>query len=137
MTLDFTRNTIKPSNRSKQAEAINTALDKVWLLINNQQAKAAINACTQFTQEYPDNADGWYASSFLTFQLKNYQQALLYIDKSLVLEPETGQWQLHKAHTLLMLGEQNHAQIIIDELIKADYNDVDFCALLFALCEDG
>jgi tetratricopeptide (TPR) repeat protein len=130
MTLDFTRSTIKPSNRTKQAEAMNTALDKVWLLINKQQAKAAINACTLFTQEYPDNADGWYANSFLTFQLKNYQQALLHIDKSLVLEPETAQWHLHKAHTLLMLGEQNHAQIIIDELIKKDYNDVDFCAEL-------
>jgi len=133
MTLPFsnTSSDQQPIN----AKALNKALDHVWTLINQRQVKQAIKACSTFTRDYKSNADGWYANSFLAFQLKNFQLAIESINQSIKIQPDNLQWQLHKAHCLLMSGNANQAQMIIDKLVehthtKSEYVDVDFCAEL-------
>jgi len=133
MTLPFsnTSSNQQPIN----AKELNKALDHVWTLINERQVKQAIKACNAFTRIYKSNADGWYADSFLAFQLKNFQLAIESINQSIKIQPNNSQWQLHKAHCLLMSGNANQAQMIIDKLVehahtKSEYVDVDFCAEL-------
>jgi len=128
MTLNVSENSSFINNKSSQD--IDKKLDHVWLLINNRQVKDATTACKKFNEEYKNNDDGWYATSFLAFQLKHYQQAIEAIDKSIKIAPKNPQWQLHKAHSLLMAGDQQQARTIANKLTSGEYKNVDFCAEL-------
>ncbi|MCJ8271837.1 MAG: sulfotransferase [Psychrosphaera sp.] len=111
-------------------DLLDSLLDKAWHFINLQKVEQAVAACKQLNQHYPNSADGWFASSFLAFQLRNAQQALVMIDKAVALEPQNARWQLHKAHTLLIFGDKAAALTIATALTDKNYTDVDFCAEL-------
>ena len=113
-----------------QDDLLDSLLDKAWHFINLQKVEQAVAACKQLNQHYPNSADGWFASSFLAFQLRNAEQSLVMIDKAVELEPQNARWQLHKAHTLLILGHKESALTIATVLTSQDYTDVDFCAEL-------
>ncbi|NQZ05724.1 MAG: sulfotransferase [Algicola sp.] len=113
-----------------QDDSLDNLLDKAWHFINLQKVEQAVAACKQLNQHYPNSADGWFASSFLAFQLRNAQQSLVMIDKAVELEPKNTRWQLHKAHTLLILGHKAPALTIATALTGKNYTDVDFCAEL-------
>ena len=97
------------SELAKNNGMLERNLDIVWDLINKQQAKAATAACEQLNRAYPKSDDGWFATSFLAFQLRNGPLALQTIEKALAIAPNNIRWVLHKAHILTVLGGQ-HAQ---------------------------
>jgi len=109
-------------------------LDKLWLLIDQQKASDATTACQRFTKQYPSNADGWFALSFLQFQLRQASDALCSIDNAIIIEPDNAQWQVHKAHTLLLLNKKTQALELIEILDDAALNIADVCAELAMVC---
>ncbi|WP_438863057.1 tetratricopeptide repeat-containing sulfotransferase family protein [Neptunicella sp.] len=109
---------LSPSQQS--AEQIERMLDNVWLAINQQNVAQAKKLSQEFNQAYSDNADGWFATSFLAFQLADFHQGLRSIEQSLLIEPTGSRWLLHKAHCLVMLGQRQHAQMIAEQLHQAD-----------------
>ncbi len=131
MTLNFSEHSLKNSNKSSQE--VDKALDYLWHLINRRRVTEAVTACQQFNQTHQNNAEGWYANSFLHFQLKKFDLALQFIGNAVEKEPSKPDWQLHKAHTLLMMANIAEAKMITDTLVKHQYSDVDFCAELALL----
>jgi tetratricopeptide (TPR) repeat protein len=118
---------ISPVNISSLT--LDQALDHVWSLINKQAVLPANTACTELNQTFPNSADAWYASSFLAFQLKNFTKAILLIDNAIDREPKNGQWQLHKAQSLLLTGDVRSTKIITEQLINnAQFNQKYSCA---------
>lgn len=95
-------------------------LDQVWQIIDSQQVRAAQLASKQFNQEFPDNADGWFASSFLDFQLKNFSQSLSLINQALAYLPDNLRFLLHKAHILIMLGQRKDARQLCELIGERD-----------------
>ena len=49
---------------------IELRLDQAWTYINERKVPLAQQACQNINQDFPKSADGWYAASFLAFQLK-------------------------------------------------------------------
>lgn len=99
---------------------IERKLDIIWTFINQQNVKKAHAACQQFTNQYPNNSDGWFALSFLMFQIKQYDLALTSIERAINLEPTKPRWLCHQSHTLLMKGDKQKALLIIEGLITSD-----------------
>ncbi|MBL4911105.1 MAG: sulfotransferase [Alteromonadaceae bacterium] len=105
-------------------------LENVWGYINSQNVAKALDSCKKLTQSWPTNAEAWFASSFLYFQLRNVEQALLTIEKAIELEPQAPRWQVHKAHILLLLGEKLQALALLTPLMTKAFDDVELCAEL-------
>ena len=128
MTFNFSEHSL--SNNNDSSQDANKALNNLWDLINSRRVTEAVTACQQFNQQYQGNANGWYASSFLYFQLKKFDQALELIGHAIKVDAVTPDWQLHKAHTLLMMANIAEAQTITDALVQHQYQDIEFCAEL-------
>ena len=127
------------SELAKNNDMLERDLDIVWDLINKQQAKAAKAACEQLNRIYPNSDDGWFATSFLAFQLRNGPLALQTIEKALAIAPNNIRWTLHKAHILTVLGGQyaqhrKQALALVDGLCENEAvlncDDANFCAEL-------
>lgn len=54
-----------------------------------QDSKAALGLAQQWTQHYPKQAKAFYQLAYHALKERNFQQAMLAIDKLLALEPET------------------------------------------------
>lgn len=85
---------------------IESRLDEAWLYINQKNVAKAEHACQKINEEFPNNADGWYARSFLAFQLKQTEIALTTINKAIALEPTHPRWLLQKVNTLLLISDK-------------------------------
>lgn len=120
---------VKAHNQN-QNQTLESRLDQVWHYINQQDVVNAKAYSQQFNQQFPNSSDGWFATSFLAFQLRDLKQALTCINKAISIAPEKARWQLHKAHTLLLQGKTVQALAITDELSKNTYQDADLCAEL-------
>jgi len=121
MSVNFSHKPLNNSNISLVNIASLTlehALDHVWSLINKQAVSPANTACTELNQTFPNSADAWYASSFLAYQLKNFTKAILLINNAIDIDPQNGQWQLHKAQSLLLSGDVKSTQVITEQLIN-------------------
>jgi tetratricopeptide (TPR) repeat protein len=116
-------------NLSLTTSDIELRLDDAWNYINQQNVPKAEQTCLKINQEFPNNADGWYATSFLAFQLKQTQLALLTINKAISLQPTNPQWQLQKVNVLLLIADKNAAKKLAQSL-KGKKN------LSLALCND-
>ena len=103
----------------KAFDALESRLDDVWTLINRRDAANAKQACGQLNEQFPESSDGWFATSFLAFQLSQYDLSLSAIDKALECEPEGQRWLLHKAHTLLRMNRRKDAAEIALSLTDA------------------
>lgn len=122
---------VKTSNENHRAtENVDVLLDQVWHYINQQNVAQAKQFSQQFNQQFPENADGWFASSFLDFQLNQLHSALSFINKAIALEPSKPRWQLHKAHILLRNGDKSSSIEITNVLTQKHYQDADLCAEL-------
>jgi tetratricopeptide (TPR) repeat protein len=111
-------------------------LDKVWQIIDSQQVRAAQLATRQFNQDFPDNADGWFASSFLAFQLKDFGQALTLVTQALEYASDKVRFLLHKAHILIMLVQRQDARQLCELITERDLSLEDstfFAELAFVL----
>lgn len=106
--------------------ALEAALDDVWEIINRQQAKPARQACDQLIARCSGSADVWFASSFLAFQMQQFELALQHIEPAIEIEPENERWQLHKAHTLLRMQRRADANHLLDELLHVQSSSLDF-----------
>lgn len=122
----FNYNHLKLTSTTSEIEL---QLDKAWEYINQQNVPKAEQACLKFTQDFPNNADGWYARSFLAFQLKQSTLALSAINKAISLQPTNPQWQLQKVNTLLLMKNKNEA--IVQAHFLKDKEE-----LSLALCND-
>ena len=109
-------------------------LEITWDHINSQNVDKALVSCRKLTQVYSDNAEAWFAASFLAFQLRDSSQALVTIEHAIKLQPQAPRWQVHKAHVLLLLGDKKQALTLLKPwLIPAKvlaYKDVELCAEL-------
>ncbi|WP_394173678.1 tetratricopeptide repeat-containing sulfotransferase family protein [Thalassotalea litorea] len=140
ITLDHQSSAESHHQREKQ-------LDNIWQLINQRSAQAALDACHKFTEQYKDYDHGWYAYSFLLFQLKRAEHALQCIENAISIAPQIAHWRIHKAHILWLLnritdGKEQLAQITsfpdsMDLLVEladvanklADYSVAEACYL--------
>ncbi|SEL72219.1 Tetratricopeptide repeat-containing protein [Colwellia chukchiensis] len=99
----------------------------------------AKQACQKINQDFPENADGWYATSFLAFQLKNTELALATIDKAIQLQPTALQWQLQKVNTLLLMSDKSAAKVLAKFLKHKQAADLAQChdlAMMFTKLND-
>lgn len=117
---------------------INTQLDIAWSYINQKNVIKAKQACLAINQQYPKSADGWYASSFLALQLKEFTNALNAADKALMLAPEKPQWLIHKINILLLVDKK--AAVALSQSLKSEsYSQLKTivdCANLFTQLSD-
>ncbi|TKB45386.1 tetratricopeptide repeat-containing sulfotransferase family protein [Thalassotalea mangrovi] len=102
--MNFSNSKPQPNITADINEQREALLDDIWALINQRAARVAEQACEQFTKQYPEYDHGWYAYSFLLFQLKQAERALHCIDKAVALAPDTAGWRIHKAHILWLLN---------------------------------
>ncbi len=106
-----------------QLPPANQLLAQVWELIRHKDIQHAVNACQLMNQQYPEHANGWYASSFLALQLGGHDHALKSIDRALSLQPGNQRWLLQKAACLQAAGLKQEAIILLRETASNDYSD--------------
>lgn len=128
----------KQSQNQSSIANIESQLDIAWSYINQKNVAQAKQACHVVNTQYPSSADGWYATSFLSLQLKEFTHALNTADKMLTLEPNEPQWLIHKINILLNVDKQA-ATVLSEKLKKQPYsqfkNIID-CANLFTKLAD-
>lgn len=115
-------------NASPIANDIESRLDQAWRYINQKNVSKAEQACLKINQDFPNNADGWYASSFLAFQLKQAQIALVSINNAIALQPTNPQWQLQKINTLLLMADKGAAKQQAQTLKGQRYKSMTLCS---------
>ncbi len=103
-------------------------LKSAWHDIRQNNIPQSVATCRQLNQQYPDNAEGWYVTSYLAFRLRDAKQSLMAIDRALALSPDSVLWRIHKAHIALMMGEKGQALLLMSELENENYDDVKICA---------
>ncbi|MEW6981283.1 sulfotransferase [Colwelliaceae bacterium 6471] len=110
--------------------SLSKLLDDAWNLINDRNVAKAVATCQHINRQFPTSAEGWFATSFLTFQLRQTDQALTAIEQAIKLQPQQPRWQLHKAHTLLLQGDRDAAWLLAEQLAGQRYQEVELCAEL-------
>ena len=98
-------------------------LEQAWHNIKLKNVEQAITACKQLNQFYPQNAEGWYATSYITLKLNDTSQSLMAIDKALSIQPKSVFWQIHKANALLSAGNKKASAELIDTLANKKYSN--------------
>lgn len=111
-----------------ESKLIESGLDDIWIAINQRNVEKAQKKCQQFNQNHPENADGWYATSFLYFQLKQIDIALETINKAITLQPNNTQWQLHKISTYLLIPDKEQANKLAEFLKNKDLPSIEECS---------
>ena len=132
-------NNVSKMSLTSASNDIETRLDHAWRLINEKNVPLAQQACQNINQDFPMNADGWYATSFLAFQLKQLTTALTTIDKAIALQPMNFQWQLQKINTLLLKPDKVNAMKMAQALKHQTVNDIRLCsdlAVMFSQLSD-
>ncbi len=108
-------------------DKIELALDKLWHNINQRNVPLAQKSCQEFNRLYPNNPDGWYATSFLALQLKQFPLALSLIDKAIKLEATNLEWPVHKINVLLAMQKKSCAISLSKTLVNHSVNDLKCC----------
>lgn len=128
----------KQSQNHNSVANIESQLDIAWHYINQRNVAKAKQACHIINEQYPNSADGWYATSFLSLQLKEFTSALNTADKTLTLEPNEPQWLIHKINILLNVDKTAAAEL--SEKIKSQpysqFKNIIDCASLFTKLAD-
>ncbi len=114
----------------RQHSILDSLLDQTWKLINQRALLKAQAACNELNKRYPASSDGWYAKSFIAFQLRNAPQAINSIKMAVDLEPEQVKWSIHYCHCLLLINDKTKALSIALKLSKDVYSDVKICTEL-------
>jgi tetratricopeptide (TPR) repeat protein len=107
---------------------IELALNNLWLSINQRNVPLAQASCQEFNHLYPDNPDGWYATSFLALQLKQFNLALSLIDKAIHIQATNLEWPLHKINVLLAMQDKSSAIVLSKTLENHSVNDIKCCS---------
>ncbi|MCI2283978.1 hypothetical protein L3081_11900 [Colwellia sp. MSW7] len=107
---------------------IESRLDQAWTYINERNVSLAQQACQNINQDFPMNADGRYATSFLAFQLKQLSIAINTIDKAIHLQPNNLQWQYQKVMTLLSMSDKVQAIKLVENLKNQSLNNIRMCS---------
>ncbi len=106
----------------------NKLLDIAWHYINQQNVDQAKLACKTLLSQYPQCDEGWFALSFLAFQLGNIKQALAHINQAIAIACQNERWLLHKAHILLVIKDKKGAKALLDKINLNSPKDIDFYA---------
>ncbi len=106
-----------------QIPSANQLLAQIWELIRQKDIQRAVNGCQLMNSSYPDDANGWYAGSFLALQLGGHDHALKSINQALDLQPGNQRWLLHKATCLQTGGHPDQAIAMLKELARSDHQD--------------
>lgn len=101
----------------------NQLLAQCQELIRSNNIQAAVNACQLMNRHYPQNADGWFVSSFLALKLGGHDHALQTVERALSLHPGVPHWILHRASCLQATGRLEDAIKSVNELAKSDTQD--------------
>jgi tetratricopeptide (TPR) repeat protein len=109
-------------------DTIELALDKLWHNINQRNVPLAQKSCQGFNRLYPKNPDGWYATSFLALQLKQFSLALSLIDKAIDIQATNLEWPLHKINVLLAMQDKSSAILLSKTLENYSVNNIKCCA---------
>lgn len=94
----------------------NQLLAQCQELIRANNIEAAVNACQLMNRHYPQNADGWFISSFLALRLGGNDHALQTVERALSLHPGIPHWILHRASCLQATGQIEEAIKSLNEL---------------------
>jgi len=106
-----------------QPPPANQLLAQIWELIRQKDIQRAVNACQLMNSQYPDDANGWYAGSFLALQLGGHDHALKSIDRALGLQAGNQRWLLQKAACLQAAGLLDQAIILLREVAGGEHKD--------------
>ncbi|QDP02695.1 tetratricopeptide repeat-containing sulfotransferase family protein [Thalassotalea sp. PS06] len=106
------------SNCSNDQAKREYQLDDIWHLINQRAADAALQSLNTYTSKYPDYDHGWFAFSFLLFQLKRAESSLECIDKAIALSPTCSDWRIHRAHVLWLQNRLKEGQEELAKLVS-------------------
>ncbi len=108
----------------------NKLLDIAWHYINQQNVEQAKLACQTLLAQYPQSDEGWFALSFLAFQLGDMKQALAHINQAIAIACQNERWLLHKAHILLVIKDKKSAKALLAQINLNLSKDIDFYAEL-------
>lgn len=128
----------KQSQNQSSVANIESQLDIAWHYINQKNVAQAKQACHLINEQHPTSADGWYATSFLSLQLKEFTSALNTADKMLALEANEPQWLIHKINILLNIDKT--AAAALSKKLKSQpysqFKNIIDCANLFTKLAD-
>jgi tetratricopeptide (TPR) repeat protein len=100
-------------------QAARQQLEAIWRAWKSGDARSAVAACQAMNLNFPEDADGWHASSVIALQLGGAAPALLFIEKALDIRPGEAAWRVHRARCLHATGDGAGATVILEELCKA------------------
>ena len=115
--MSFTHFEITPTHQEQAG--LSQLIEIAWGYIDSQNIQRATGACQNLNKQYPDSAQGWFATSFLAFQLHDPKKALISIEKAISIEPKNPKWRAHQAHSYLLIGDKVSALQIISSLIES------------------
>lgn len=105
---------------------------RVWALFDSGNVRAALAACQDLNQRFPDFTSGWRSASQLALKINQPSVALHAIEQALVLEPECLEWLLQKAVCLSRLNHLDLLSVQIAKMRNADFTS-DYQCSTFAL----
>ena len=110
----------------RAGQAASNAMWEVWLRAPDEAAQAvlargmaargsydfkgAYEAFTRLTEYCPDYAEGWNQRAYISFLREEYAQALVDLDRALVLQPRHVAAQSGRALTLMNMGRTAEAR---------------------------
>jgi tetratricopeptide (TPR) repeat protein len=114
-------------------------LDAIQSAMQNGDNQQAAQACQAINQLYPQDPNGWYASSYVALQLGGPEHALRCIDQALMIRPGIAQWALQRARCLQASGEvakaATEARNLADGKFGQDFNHAELGLLASSLAE--
>ncbi len=90
-------------------------LDMVWQKLQQKDIRQAVEKSNLLGRSFPEYAPGWHAASHIAQLIKQPQQALVAIDRALMLEPANIDWALHRLSCLMMCGENETAMASVHQ----------------------
>lgn len=92
----------------------------LWQLHAKGDQQAALAACKQLNQQYPQYASGWHSTSQLASKLNQPRAALAAIMRALQLAPEHAGYLLQQASCLLSAGQFEAARTRVLKLQQTE-----------------
>ncbi len=95
-------------------------------LLSTKRYQEAVGACKQWAAADPTSGQPYYALGFAQYQLKRYRAALGSFNRALALNPQLHRARLHRAYTLIRLGQ-----------VKKGTQELEWLALRVPNTEEG
>jgi tetratricopeptide (TPR) repeat protein len=96
----------------------------IWALIEKKNFKQAIAQCQEMNRQFPGFASGWRTASQIALNMNRPDVALRSIQKAIDLEPDSIDWQIHKALCLAQLRQTAQLDELVTRILRLKLNSV-------------